>query len=187
MDRLSVLWEKFSLSESEGSKYVVEECVTMGEFFIAAHFFTGIGMHRRMPESDFQVQLDAIDTELTKFDTGKGVGMDCGIGQEHHVDVHNGATLNSLTVDFIKDSDGFSQQQGSNIRGTGRARVSKRPKRLINEDSVMTTGSKRSVLSKRSHKEIDSEVGIEVGCKKSRNADISDLSVEAGFHPHREQ
>ena len=41
MDRLSVLWEKFSLSESEGSKYVVEECVTMGEFFIAAHFFTG--------------------------------------------------------------------------------------------------------------------------------------------------
>ena len=41
MDRLSVLWEKFSLSESEGSKYVVEECVTMGEFFIAARFFTG--------------------------------------------------------------------------------------------------------------------------------------------------
>lgn len=41
MDRLSVLWEKFSLSESEGSKYVVRDCVKEGEFFIAAQFFTG--------------------------------------------------------------------------------------------------------------------------------------------------
>ena len=144
-------------------------------------------MHRRIPESEFQEQLDVIDTKLTKFDTGKGVGMDCGIGQEHHVDVHNGATLNSMTVDFNKDSDGFSQQQGSSIRGTGRAKVSKRPKRLINEDSVMIKGSKRSVLSKRSHKEINSEVDIEVGCKKSRNVDISELSVEAGFQPRWEQ
>ena len=39
MDRLSVLREKFSLSESEGSKYVVEECVMMGEFFYCSTFF----------------------------------------------------------------------------------------------------------------------------------------------------
>nr|POE89733.1 hypothetical protein CFP56_49504 [Quercus suber] len=147
----------------------------------------GIGTHRRIPESDFQVQLDAIDTELTKFDTGKDVGVDCGIGQEHHVDVNNGADLNSSKVEFVKDSDGFSQQQGSSIGGTGRARVSKRPKRLIDEDSVMTKGSKRSVLSKRSHKEVDPEVGTEVVCKKSRNANTSELSVEAGFQPRREQ
>ena len=57
------------------------------------------------------MQSDAIDTELTKFDNGKGVGMDCGIGQEHHVDVHNGAVLNSSAVNFVKVSDEFSQQQ----------------------------------------------------------------------------
>ena len=51
----------------------------------------------------------------------------------------------------------------------------------------MTKGSKRSVFSKRSHKEIDSEVGIEVGCKKSKNAEILELSMEAGFQPRWEQ
>lgn len=51
----------------------------------------------------------------------------------------------------------------------------------------MSKGSKHSVLSKRSHKEIDYEVGTEVGCKKSRNADITELSVEAGSQPRREQ
>ena len=133
------------------------------------------------------MQSDAIDTELTKFDTGKGVGMDCGIGQEHHVDVHNGAVLNSSAVNFVKVSDEFSQQQDSSIRGIGRARVSKRPKRLINEDSGMTKGSKRSVFSKRSHKVIDSKVGTEVGCKKSKNAEISELLMEVGFQPRWEQ
>ena len=84
-------------------------------------------------------------------------------------------------MDFVKVSDGFNQQQGSSIKGIGRARVSKRPKCLINEDSVMTKGSKRSLLSKRSHKEIDSKVGTKVGCKKSWNAEASELSVEVGF------
>ena len=55
------------------------------------------------------MQSDAIDTELTKFDNGKGVGS--GIGQEHHVDVHNGVVLNSTAVNFVKVSDEFSQQQ----------------------------------------------------------------------------
>ena len=41
MDRLSVMWEKFSLSESEGGKYVVRDCVEEGEFFVAARFFIG--------------------------------------------------------------------------------------------------------------------------------------------------
>nr|POE77001.1 hypothetical protein CFP56_57527 [Quercus suber] len=99
----------------------------------------------------------------SELPTMEGIGVDCGIGQEHHVDVNNGADLNSSKVEFVKDSDGFSQQQGSSIRGTGRARVSKRPKRLIDEDSVMTNGSKHSVLSKRSHKEVDPEVGTERG------------------------
>ena len=85
----------------------------------------GIGMHRRIPESDFQVQLDAIDTELTKFDTGKGVGMDCGIGQEHHVDVHNGATLNSMTVDFNKDSDGYTSNKGQVLEVQGELKSQK--------------------------------------------------------------
>ena len=41
MDRLSVMWEKFSLSEFEGGKYVVRDCVEEGEFFVAARFFIG--------------------------------------------------------------------------------------------------------------------------------------------------
>ena len=47
----------------------------------------------------------------------------------------------------------------------------------------MSMGRKSSVLSKRSHKEIVSEVGIEVGSKRSRNAEITELSVEARSQP----
>lgn len=82
-------------------------------------------MHRRIPESEFQEQLDVIDTKLTKFDTGKGVGMDCGIGQEHHVDVHNGATLNSMTVDFNKDSDGYTSNKGQVLEVQGELKSQK--------------------------------------------------------------
>ena len=67
-----------------------------------------IVMHKRINESNFQVQLDAIDIELTKFDNGKGAGVDCGLGQEHHDDVHNGAVLNSSVVDFVKLNEGLS-------------------------------------------------------------------------------
>ena len=39
-----------------------------------------IVMHKRINESDFQVQSDAINIELTKFDNGKGACVDCGLG-----------------------------------------------------------------------------------------------------------
>lgn len=113
--------------------------------------------------------------------------MDCGLGQEHHDAVNNGAVLTSSVVGFVKLNEGLSQQQVPSIRGTRKAKVLKKPKRLTYEGRIMSKGSKHSVLSKRSHKEIDYEVGTEVGCKKSRNADITELSVEAGSQPCREQ
>ena len=41
MERLSDLWGKFSLSESEGSRYQVQDELGGEEYFIAARFFTG--------------------------------------------------------------------------------------------------------------------------------------------------
>ena len=40
-----------------------------------------IVMHRRINESDFQVQLDAIDIELTKFDNGREQARIVGLGR----------------------------------------------------------------------------------------------------------
>ena len=40
MDNLSVLWEKLSLSDSEGRKYVVKDTLGENEYFIASRFFT---------------------------------------------------------------------------------------------------------------------------------------------------
>ena len=51
----------------------------------------------------------------------------------------------------------------------------------------MSKGSKHSVLRKRTHKEIDSEVGTEVGYKKRRNAEIIELLEVAGSRPCRDQ
>ena len=41
MERLSDLWEKFSLSESEGSRYQVRDELVGEEYFIIAKLFTG--------------------------------------------------------------------------------------------------------------------------------------------------
>ena len=41
MESLSGLWEKFSLSESKGRCFVVEEGVGEREFFLAARFYIG--------------------------------------------------------------------------------------------------------------------------------------------------
>ena len=41
MERLSDLWGKFSLSESEGSRYQVQDELGGEEYFIVARFFTG--------------------------------------------------------------------------------------------------------------------------------------------------
>ncbi|KAK7841856.1 hypothetical protein CFP56_014779 [Quercus suber] len=41
MESLSGLWEKFSLSESEGRHFVVEDGVGEREFFLVARFYTG--------------------------------------------------------------------------------------------------------------------------------------------------
>ena len=41
MDNLSAMWEKLSLSEFEGSKYLVQDSRVKGEYFLAAKFFTG--------------------------------------------------------------------------------------------------------------------------------------------------
>ena len=41
MDRLSVMWERFSLSDAEGSRFVVQDSMEEGEFFVAARFYTG--------------------------------------------------------------------------------------------------------------------------------------------------
>ena len=41
MENLSVMWRKFSLSESEGKDFMVQELVTVEEVYIAARFFTG--------------------------------------------------------------------------------------------------------------------------------------------------
>ncbi|KAF3955994.1 hypothetical protein CMV_018852 [Castanea mollissima] len=41
MESLSDLWEKFSLSEFEGSHYVVEDSDGVSEYFLAARFYTG--------------------------------------------------------------------------------------------------------------------------------------------------
>ena len=41
MENLSVMWRQFSLSESEGKDFVIQEPVTVEEVYIAARFFTG--------------------------------------------------------------------------------------------------------------------------------------------------
>ena len=41
MENLSTIWENFSLLESEGSKYLVQDGKVEGEFFLAARFFIG--------------------------------------------------------------------------------------------------------------------------------------------------
>ena len=41
MENLSVMWRKFSLSESEGLDFVVQEIVAAEEFYVATRFFTG--------------------------------------------------------------------------------------------------------------------------------------------------
>ena len=70
---------------------------------------------------------------MTKFDNGKGEGVECGLGQDHHVIVHNEVVLGSLAVGIVQLNEGLSQQQGPSVKGTRRARVSKRPKILTNE------------------------------------------------------
>lgn len=41
MESLSRMWEKFSLSESEGRKLIVEDNEDAREWFLATRFFTG--------------------------------------------------------------------------------------------------------------------------------------------------
>ena len=41
MESLLGLWEKFSLSKSEGSCFVMEESVWESEFFLVARFYIG--------------------------------------------------------------------------------------------------------------------------------------------------
>ena len=41
MENLSTIWESFSLSESEGSKYLVTDNGLDGKYPLAARFFTG--------------------------------------------------------------------------------------------------------------------------------------------------
>lgn len=41
MESLSDLWEKFSLSESKGRRFVMEKCDGEQEFFLAVKFYTG--------------------------------------------------------------------------------------------------------------------------------------------------
>ena len=41
LERLAELWGKFSLSESEGSRYQVRDEPVGEEYFIAARFFKG--------------------------------------------------------------------------------------------------------------------------------------------------
>ena len=41
MENLSTLWESFSLMESEGSTYQVDDGRLEGKFLLAARFFTG--------------------------------------------------------------------------------------------------------------------------------------------------
>ena len=41
MEKLSAIWETFSLSESEGSQYRVSESSVEGPYLLAARFFTG--------------------------------------------------------------------------------------------------------------------------------------------------
>ena len=40
MEAMSALWEKLSLTESEGSKYAVKDEPILGEYLLAAKFFT---------------------------------------------------------------------------------------------------------------------------------------------------
>ena len=42
------------------------------------------------------------------------------------------------------------------------------------------TDTNGTVLRKRIHQELNTEVVVEDGCKRSRNADFTDLTVEAG-------
>ena len=41
MDRLSVMWERFLLSNAEGSRFVVQDSMEEGEFFVVARFYIG--------------------------------------------------------------------------------------------------------------------------------------------------
>ena len=56
MDNLSVLWEKFSLSDSEGRKYVVEDTLGENEYFIASRFFTGRVLSMEAISQTFKLQ-----------------------------------------------------------------------------------------------------------------------------------
>ena len=41
MENIFVLWKKFSLSDCEGQKFLLQESVVKEEFFVAARFFRG--------------------------------------------------------------------------------------------------------------------------------------------------
>lgn len=144
-------------------------------------------MPRRINGPSFQEQQDDIDSELNKFDNGKEEEVGCGLRHKIHDDDQTKTVMDSLVVGFVQLNEGLSQSQGPSDKGSRRLRVSKRPKLLTNEGRIKPTGRKVYVLSKRSHRELDSEDGSKVGSKKSRNAYFLDLSVEVGSQPRQSQ
>ena len=56
MDNLSVLWEKLSLSDSEGRKYVVKDTLGENEYFITSRFFTGRVLSMEAISQTFKLQ-----------------------------------------------------------------------------------------------------------------------------------
>nr|POF18422.1 hypothetical protein CFP56_49380 [Quercus suber] len=82
MDNLSALWETFSLTESEGSKYNVYDGGFDGSFLLAARFFSG---SLRETDKQFGPWLRANTSNLAKKTVVRVAGY------EEEVNADNGA------------------------------------------------------------------------------------------------
>ena len=55
MDNLSALWESFSLTESEGNTYHVDDGGLDGKFLLEARFFTGRALNMEVIARTFKL------------------------------------------------------------------------------------------------------------------------------------
>ena len=143
-----------------------------------------VGMQRRNTDQDFQEQLDGIDAELSRFEIGKGMGKGSGPESESCGADQSWALVDDSNLTF---NMGVSQQLDKIKKGSSKGRVGRKSKSVTRKEVTKPTDTNRTVLRKRIHQELNTEVVVEDECKRSRNADFTDLTVEAGCQPRRSQ